>query len=118
MTTQHNTEKTTWWIAHNNDNVFHYGSCPEGQQISSGQPLFETFDNRNDWELRLQDILPSDKYIEFKEQQEEENELYENTPPQTIDDLGVDHKLYTDSVDHLLYENRGFRYTESPLKKP
>lgn len=111
MTTQHNTEKTTWWIAHNNDNVFHYSSCPEGQQISSGQPLFETFDNKNDWETRLQELLPPDKYIEFNEIKE-----LEDFDASIEDEL--DYKLYTDSVEHLLYEDRGFRLGYNPLRKP
>lgn len=105
-----NTTKQTWWIAHNNDSVFHYGSAAEGQRITTGQPFFETFDNRIQWEARLLEILPPDRYIEFNEAQEEEKQAHED-----IKDTKsfVDHILYTDSVDHLLYGDKQFRYSEN-----
>lgn len=111
----HSATKTTWWIAHNSDDVFHYGQCPENQNISTGQPNLETFDNRIEWEKRLMELLPFDKYIEFNQEQEEEDESLGDFSPDL--EIGTDHFLYTDSVDHLLYGEKGFRSIENPNRR-
>lgn len=105
-----NTEKQTWWIAHNNLDVVHHGSVVEGQSVLTGQPFLETFDNKVEWEKRLMSLLPPEEYIEYTETQEEEQQIYSGAK----ETMGiVDHLLYTDSIDHLLYENKGFRGVEN-----
>lgn len=106
MGSYHKSEKTIWWISHNNNDVFHYGKAEENQHISSGQPFLEIFDNVVEWENRLQILLPPDKYIQFNENIEEDKQTYGevNKLKGYIDDL-----LYTDSVDSDLYEDKEFR---------
>lgn len=113
--TEHTTTKTTWWIAHNNADVIHSGQCPEGNQINTGQPNLETFDNRIDWEKRLTELLPPDKYMEREQEIEKENELF-SPEDKDLDGL-IDHRLYTDSVEHLLYDNKGFRSISNPNRR-
>lgn len=102
------TEKQTWWIAYDNGETFHYGSIQENQQISTGQPFLELFHNKVEWEKRLLAILPPHKYNEFVESKESDEQILLASNRKSLD-----HFLYTDSVDHLLYENRGFRLSEN-----
>jgi len=32
-----------YYVAHNNEDIFHYGKIEEGQQVDSGQPYFKEF---------------------------------------------------------------------------
>ena len=44
----------TWFIAHNESlTVIHYGFCPTGTELDSGQPIIEEFDDEEDWLIRL-----------------------------------------------------------------
>ena len=50
-------DKDTWYIAHNEDlTIIHYGFCPEGTALDSGQPIIEEFDNEADWLIRLDEL--------------------------------------------------------------
>lgn len=108
MSQEFNATKTIWWIAHNNVDVFHYGQIYEGENLTTGQPFFETFDNKIDWDNRIEELLPADQYKDFLESKEQENELINNSLEKPLDSM-----LYTDSVEHLLYEDRGFRLSEN-----
>jgi hypothetical protein len=38
-------DRDTWFIAHNEDlSVIHYGFCPKGTALDSGQPIIEEFE--------------------------------------------------------------------------
>ena len=104
MSQEFTATKTIWWIAHNNVDVFHFGQIYEGQNLTTGQPFFETFDNKNEWDDRIEELLPTEQYREFLELKEEEDQI-PNKP--------LDQMLYTDSIEHLLYEDRGFRLSEN-----
>lgn len=97
--TDYFTTKTTWWIAHNNNDVVHFDMAREGLVVSTGQPFFETFDNKFDWEKRITEL--------------------QNQPIEIEDediDLSIDDKLYCDSVEHLLYDDKNFRHISPPLR--
>jgi len=108
MSQEFNATKTIWWIAHNNIDVFHYGQIYERQNLTTGQPFFETFDNKIDWDNRIEELLPTDHYKDFLKFKEQETEIIDNSPEKPLDAM-----LYTDSVEHLLYEDRGFRLSEN-----
>lgn len=96
--------QTTWWIAHNGDDIIHDGVITEGQRVSTGQPNLETFDNRRDWEDRLMVLENTpDLYDEEEEEFDEER---------TLDDI-----LYCDQVDHLLYDEKEFRHVANPYRR-
>jgi hypothetical protein len=42
----------TWYIAHNDTDVFHTGEIDVGQTVTTGQPNLETFTTQEEWELR------------------------------------------------------------------
>lgn len=44
--------KETWYIATNGD-IYHYGHCPKGTQLSTGLPTVEEFDNESEYLDRL-----------------------------------------------------------------
>lgn len=46
-------EQLTFYIAHNNTDVFHYGIIQSGRSLSTGQPNLETFVVLQDWADRL-----------------------------------------------------------------
>lgn len=48
--------KDTWFIAHNNVDVFHYGFAEIGKALDTGQPILEEFDNEVDWLDRLSEL--------------------------------------------------------------
>lgn len=37
-----------YYIAHNNNNIFHYGELREGQHIESGQPFYKEFETEQE----------------------------------------------------------------------
>lgn len=41
-----------WFIAHDGDTIVHHGKLLPGNQVTTGQPFFETFDNEEDWTAR------------------------------------------------------------------
>ena len=45
-----------YYIAHNGIDVFHVGEAEIGQEITTGQPFLETFENIADYESRLIDL--------------------------------------------------------------
>ena len=89
---------TVWWIAHGLGEKIHSGQVNEGNVISTGQPNLEIFDNRAEWEARLTEVTT---VVEAPEE-----------------DLGIepslDDQLFGDSVEHLLYEDRGYTYVRNP----
>lgn len=99
--TDYSTSKTTWWIAYGSGEEIHSGQVYEGNIISTGQPNLETFDNRIDWETRLLELK------QVPEIQDQENKL-----ESTLDD-----KLYCDSIEHLLYEDKEFRHIANPFRR-
>lgn len=116
----HITTETTWWIAHNNDNVFHHGKCHEGTNISTGQPFLELFNNKFDWDKRVMELLPADKINEFTNQELEIKEMIEQELEAQIpqdNHHNLDDMLYTDSVSHLLYGEKKFRAVANPNKR-
>jgi hypothetical protein len=46
----------TYFIAHNGDDIIHYGSYEEGQTFDSGQPIIETFTDKQEWIERLKEL--------------------------------------------------------------
>jgi hypothetical protein len=46
----------TYFIAHNGDDIIHYGSYEEGQTFDSGQPIIEKFDDKKLWIERLKEF--------------------------------------------------------------
>jgi hypothetical protein len=50
-----------YYVAHNDNDVFHYGKIEEGQQVDSGQPYFEEFET----EQELIDFL-TNKSIDYE----------------------------------------------------
>jgi hypothetical protein len=48
--------ETTWYIAHNNGEIIHYGVVFEGSQVTTCQPEFETFDNESVWNARKAEL--------------------------------------------------------------
>ena len=95
---EHNATSTVWWIAHGSGDKVHSGQVNEGNVISTGQPNLEIFDNRAEWEARLTEVTT---VVE-----EPEEDL--NIEP------SLDVQLYGDSVEHLLYEDRGYTYVRNP----
>jgi hypothetical protein len=47
---------TTYYIAHNAIDIFHYGSYEEGEAFDSGQPNIETFTNKEEWIERMNQL--------------------------------------------------------------
>lgn len=49
--------ETVWWIAKSeDDSVIHYGTVDESNVVETGQPILESYDNENDWLIRLQQL--------------------------------------------------------------
>lgn len=46
----------TYYIAHNGNDVMHYGIIEVNQTVSTGQTELETFDNKENWEARLLEL--------------------------------------------------------------
>ncbi len=47
----------TWFICRNEDNtVIHYFFNPANNQVGTGQPIIEEFDNEADWLERLKEL--------------------------------------------------------------
>ena len=101
---KYNTTQVTWWIAHGMGDKIHSGVLPEGEQLRTGQPNFETFDNRRDWEDRLLVL-------------ENNPELYDEKEEELIDPNELDEILYMDQVDHLLYGEKQFRHVANPSRR-
>ena len=102
--TEFTATQTTWWIAHNGNDVVHNGVLVEGAKLSSGQPNFETFDNRRDWEDRLM-VLNNNP------------DLYDEKDEEFDEDRNIDEILYCDQVDHLLYDDKEFRHIANPYRR-
>ena len=47
--------KDTWYIATDGD-IYHYGYCPKGTQLSTGLPTVEEYDNEADYLERLAEL--------------------------------------------------------------
>jgi len=45
-------KEKTWWIAHNNKDIFHYGIVERGNEVTTGQPELETFTDETSWRAR------------------------------------------------------------------
>ena len=45
-----------YYIAHNGANTFHYGTAISGQEITTGQPIFETFNDIDSYYARLNEL--------------------------------------------------------------
>jgi hypothetical protein len=45
--------KTTYYIAHNGKDIFHWGFYEEGESFQTGQPIVETFDDKEKWIERM-----------------------------------------------------------------
>ena len=101
---KYNATQVTWWIAHGMGDKIHDGVLPEGEQLRTGQPNFETFDNRRDWEDRLLVL-------------ENNPELYDEKEEELIDPNELDEILYMDQVDHLLYGDKEFRLVANPHRR-
>jgi hypothetical protein len=48
--------KTTYYIAHNGKDIFHYGFYEEGESFETGQPIVETFDDKEKWIERMNEL--------------------------------------------------------------
>lgn len=95
---EHTATSTVWWIAHGFGEKIHSGQVNEGNVISTGQPNLETFDNRSEWEVRLTELTTD---VE--------------SPEEDLDiEPSLDEQLFCDSVEHLLYEDRGYTYVRNP----
>lgn len=46
----------TWWIAHNNDSICHYGLIQTTQQVTTGQPVLEDYTDVSTFIQRLIDL--------------------------------------------------------------
>jgi len=79
-----------WWIAHDGAETIHSGRLAEGQTLDTGQPFFETFINKLEWELRVIVLSPALLSDEIEED----------------DMVSLDEQLYTTQIDHLLYDSR------------
>ena len=101
---KYNATQVTWWIAHGMGDKIHDGVLPEGEQLRTGQPNLETFDNRRDWEDRLLVL-------------ENNPELYDEEEEELIDPNELDEILYMDQVDHLLYGDKEFRHIANPYRR-
>lgn len=49
-------DQTTYIIAHNGSDVIHPVTVEPGTTISSGQPEFEEFTDKDQWTARLQEL--------------------------------------------------------------
>ena len=49
-------EVTTYWIAHNSNDVIHFGEVEVGQVVTTGQPILEDFTDREAWKTRLLEL--------------------------------------------------------------
>ncbi len=111
---KYNATQVTWWIAYGMGDKIHDGVLPEGEQLRTGQPNFETFDNKRDWEDRLLvlDSRPSN-FIEVESFEQEDD--ISSTLINEFERL--DHVLYMDQVDHLLYGDKEFRHIANPHRR-
>lgn len=48
--------KKTWYIAHNNNDVFHNGSIEKHQVVTTGQPYLEQFNTEEKMQTRLMEL--------------------------------------------------------------
>jgi hypothetical protein len=110
---KYNTTQVTWWIAHGMGDKIHSGVLPEGEQLRTGQPNFETFNNRMDWENRLMELNTNLEYLYDEDVDDEEDIEYFLL--NEFDEL--DHVLYMDQVDHLLYGDKQFRHVANPSRR-
>ena len=49
-------EVKTYWIAHNSNDVIHFGEVEVDQVVTSGQPDLEDFIDREAWKVRLLEL--------------------------------------------------------------
>lgn len=45
-----------WFIAHNGSDVFHHGKAIAGQEVSTGQPILETFATEQEFSARCAEL--------------------------------------------------------------
>ena len=57
----------TWYIAHNNSDIYHIGVVDVGQQFTTGQPECELFDNEDDWKVRCEMLGLTTDRLEMEE---------------------------------------------------
>lgn len=48
--------KITYYIAHNEKDIFHYGFYEEDESFETGQPIVETFDDKEKWIERMNEL--------------------------------------------------------------
>ena len=60
------TDRPLFYIAHNGDDIVHFGEVGALQNISTGQPYLETFDidQREQYEVRLLELGVSPEEME------------------------------------------------------
>ena len=47
----------TWFIARNEDNsIIHHGFAAQGTDLSTGQPIIEEFENKENWIDKLNEL--------------------------------------------------------------
>lgn len=72
-------ENKTWYIAHNREDVFHFGEISEQAVIKTGQPFLEQFDSEEKMSYRLNSLTKDsqyyEKYLESINGKEDEEEL-------------------------------------------
>lgn len=48
--------EVTYYIAYNNNGIVHYGKLAINQEVSTGQPFLETFQDEALWENKLLEL--------------------------------------------------------------
>tara|TARA_R110002124_G_scaffold35377_2_gene115163 strand:+ start:747 stop:1574 length:828 start_codon:yes stop_codon:yes gene_type:complete len=102
-------DSTKFWIAHNNDDVIHYGILSSTNSIVTGQPVFEHFDTYLDMELKLNQLgvvpIRNDFGLSLTR--------YVSDNDADLGDAGYDYlsvkykrdsSLYTDDLDDKLFD--------------
>ena len=102
-------DSTKFWIAHNNDDVIHYGILSSTNSIVTGQPVFEHFDTYLDMELKLNQLgvvpIRNDFGLSLTR--------YDSDNDADLGDAGYDYlsvkykrdsSLYTDDLDDKLFD--------------
>jgi len=103
-----------WWITYGNDLPMFYGEYQPGNVLTTIAPTVETFISKVEWEARIDFLLDGPDAME-----KQENDNVTNEVPLGTDGLPihVDHALYTTKIEHLLYENKGFRAVENTNRR-
>ena len=78
-------DTVVWYIAHNAENVFHFGKLEAGLELQTGQPILEEFETEGEMSERL-NFLNSDskyyeKYLESIKEKDEDYDEYADFDP-------------------------------------